>query len=54
MFKGKPLNPLNNKKCFECKFCVWDEEKKEEGCCIKGCVDNACFQEFKVIASQKK
>ncbi len=49
MYKRKPLNPLQNEKCFACRFCVWDNERQEERCQIPkdGCIDNSHFIEYK-------
>ena len=49
MYKQKP-EELQNRKCLECKFCVWDDERCEYVCDIKGCYENSKFVEFKLEA----
>ena len=39
-------NELQNAKCFSCKYCVWDENRKTEVCDIKGCYKNSEFKKF--------
>lgn len=47
MYQSKPLSPLISDKCFACKFCVWDDERHEEGCEIHGCFNCEKFIEYK-------
>lgn len=37
------MGELQNNKCFDCKFCVWDENCKKEICGVKGCYENSKF-----------
>ena len=55
MYKSDPDN-LQNEKCYLCKFCVWDEDRKTEVCDVKGCYKNSkfvCFgdQEYERLLS---
>lgn len=45
MYKTVP-DELQNEKCFYCKYCVWDEDRKTEVCDIKGCYKNNKFVWF--------
>ena len=54
MFQYPPLEPLQSKGCFGCRFCVFDNERQEYGCQIKGCVDMACYVEFQGIYDKEK
>ena len=45
MYKTKPDN-LQNEKCFLCKFCLWDEERRTEVCDVKGCYNNSKFIQY--------
>ena len=47
MYKQNP-EEIQNRKCLECKFCVWNEERHEYVCDIKGCYENNKFVEFKL------
>ena len=47
MYRTEP-DELQNKKCFSCEFCVWDEERKCEVCNIKGCYQNSKFIKYEV------
>ena len=38
--------PIQNQKCFECRFCLWYEEYPKYRCGIRGCKDNSLFVEF--------
>lgn len=45
--------PIQNQKCFECRFCLWYEEYLEyrcgiRGCGIRGCKDNSLFVEYQI------
>lgn len=51
MYKTNP-DDLQNEKCFSCKFCVWDEERKCEICSIKGCSQNSAYKRFEVIPDE--
>lgn len=42
MYKTNP-DELQNAKCYSCKFCVWDEDRKAEVCDVKGCYKNSKF-----------
>lgn len=42
MYKTDP-DELQNAKCYSCKFCVWDEDRKAEVCDVKGCYKNSKF-----------
>lgn len=47
MYKHKNVDKLQNDKCFACEFCVWEEERREYVCDIKGCRNNSKFQVYK-------
>lgn len=47
MYKTNPED-IQNKKCFSCKFCVWNEERQKYVCDIKGCYENNKYIEFKI------
>lgn len=38
--------PLQNKKCSGCRFCLYDYDYKDYKCTIKGCVDNSKYIEY--------
>lgn len=40
------MENLQNEKCFDCKFCVWDDDFKKEVCDVKGCYENSKFVYF--------
>lgn len=48
MFSIKEPQPLQNDKCFSCKFCLWDDERKQYYCDIKGCYNNSCFVKYEL------
>ena len=52
MFKMN-VNDIQNNKCFECKFCVWDEERRKYVCDIKGCYENSTFIKFELNSCKK-
>lgn len=43
------MSELQNKKCLECKFCVWNEEYHKYVCDIKGCWENSKFVVYKGV-----
>ena len=47
MYKTNPEGLWNNK-CFSCMFCVWNAERQQYVCDIKGCYENSKYVMFKV------
>lgn len=52
VYTNKPLFQIINRKCFECRFCVWDYERKQYGCYVGGCIENARFIRYEGIGSE--
>lgn len=47
MYKHKNVDNIQNDKCLACHFCVWEEERQQYICDIKGCRNNSNFKIYK-------
>ena len=47
MYKNKKVEGIQNDKCFACHFCVWEVERQQYICDIKGCVKNNKFKIYR-------
>lgn len=45
--------PLKGKKCLSCKFCIWDEERREYVCEIKGCYEYSKYELYELYGLRK-
>lgn len=54
MYNYSRLSQLQNNKCYECKFCVWDSERQEMGCEIHWCINNSNYIKFDTKEMVKK
>lgn len=40
---------LQNQKCLGCKFCLWDYDRQEYVCIIRGCYENSKYVEYRMM-----
>ncbi len=45
MYKNE-VEGLQSDKCFSCRFCVWDEDRKTYVCDVKGCYKNSKYIKY--------
>jgi len=46
MYSTKNIENIQNEKCDSCMFCVWNSERKQYVCDVKGCYENSKYIEF--------
>ena len=46
MYSTKNIDNIQNEKCDNCMFCVWNSERKKYVCDVKGCYENSKYIEF--------
>lgn len=53
-YKCKKGDPIQGEQCGGCRFEVWDNERHEYCCAVRGCYENSKFIPYKGEYSTEK